>query len=73
MRKSGSVSFEQPVYQIDRIALFLIDDLSVHLRHLQVCMSEQLRGRIEVGTERQHHRRKRVAGEVGSNIQSKQM
>lgn len=64
MRKSGSVSVEQPLYRTDRIVLFLIDDLSVHLPHLQVCMSEQLRGRIEVGTERQHHCGKRVAGRM---------
>ena len=56
------VLVEQPVYQIDCIVLFLIDDFGVHLRHLHVSMTEQFRGGIEVGAKRQHHRRKRVTG-----------
>ena len=31
---------EQPIYQIDRIILFLIDDFGVHLCHLHIGMTE---------------------------------
>ena len=55
---------EQSVHQIDRIVLFLIDDFGIHLRHLHIGMAEQLRGRVEVCSERQHHRRERVAARV---------
>lgn len=65
------VSVEQPVHQIDCIVLFLIDDFGVHLRHLHVGMTEQLRGGIEVGAKRQHHRRERVTGSVEQNTGSK--
>ena len=58
------VSVEQPVYQIDRIILLLIDDLGVYLCHLHVGMTEQFRGGIKVGAKRQHHCRKRVTGSV---------
>ena len=64
VQRTVLVSVEQPVYQIDRIVLFLIDDFGVHLCHLHVSMPEQLRGGIEVGAKRQHHRRKRVTGRV---------
>ena len=53
-------SLKQSVYQIDCIVLFLIDDFGIHLRHLHICMTEQFGGRVEVCTERQHHRRERV-------------
>lgn len=67
VQRTIHVSVEQPVHQIDRIILFLIDDFGVYLCHLHVGMTEQLRGGIEVGAKRQHHRRKRVTGRV-SNI-----
>ena len=53
---------EQSVHQIDRIVLFLIDDFGVDLRHFHIGMTEQFRGRVEVCTGCQHHRRERVAG-----------
>lgn len=55
---------EQSVHQIDRIVLFLIDDFGIHLRHLHIGMAEQLRGRVEVCSERQHHRGESVARRV---------
>lgn len=55
---------EQAIYQIDGIILFLIDDFGIHLRHLHIGMTEQLRGGIEICTERQHHRRKSMARRV---------
>ena len=61
VQRTIHVSIEQPVHQIDRIVLFLIDDFGIHLRHLHICMTEQFGGRVEVCTERQHHRRERVA------------
>ena len=64
VQRTIHVSVEQPVYQIDRIILFLIDDFGVYLCHLHVGMTEQFRGGIKVGTKRQHHRRKRVTGRV---------
>ena len=64
VQRTVLVSVEQSVHQIDCIVLFLIDDFGVHLRHLYVGMTEQLRGGIEVGAKRQHHRRKRVTGGV---------
>lgn len=64
VQRTIHVSVEQSVYQIDRIVLFLIDDFGVHLCHLHIGMTEQLRGSIEVGAKRQHHRRKRVTGSV---------
>lgn len=63
---------EQSVHQIDRIVLFLIDDFGIHLRHLHIGMAEQLRGRVEVCSERQHHRGERVAARVEYTRQSKQ-
>ena len=62
---------EQSVHQIDRIVLFLIDDFGIHLRHLYIRMTKQFRGRVEVCTERQHHRGKRVAARVEQNTGSK--
>lgn len=64
VQRTIHVSVEQPVHQIDCIVLFLIDDFGVHLCHLHVGMTEQLRGGIEVGAKRQHHRCKRVTGGV---------
>ena len=64
VQRTIHVSVEQPVHQIDCIVLFLIDDFGVYLCHLHVGMTEQLRGGIEVGAKRQHHRRKRVTGGV---------
>ena len=55
---------EQPVYKIDGIILFLIDDFGIHLCHLHIGMTEQLRGSIEICSERQHHRGERVARRV---------
>ena len=49
VQRTIHVSIEQPVHQIDRIVLFLIDDFGVYLCHLHVGMTEQLRGGIEVG------------------------
>lgn len=37
---------EQPVYQINGIILFLVDDFGVHLCHFHIGMTEQLRGGI---------------------------
>ena len=51
---------EQPVYQIDGIILFLIDDFGIHLRHFHIGMTEQLRGGIEICSKCQHHRGKSV-------------
>ena len=62
VQRTIHVSVEQPVHQIDRIILLLIDDFGVYLCHLHVGMTEQLRGCIEVGAKRQHHRRERVTG-----------
>ena len=64
VQRTVRVSVEQSVYQIDRIILFLIDDFGVHLCHLHVGMTEQLRGGIEVRAKRQHHRRERVPSGV---------
>lgn len=64
LQRTIYVSVEQPVYQIDRIILFLIDDFGVHLCHLHIGMAEQFRGRVEVCTKRQHHRCERVAARV---------
>lgn len=47
--------FEQTIYQINRIVLFLIDDLGVHLRHLHIGMIKQFRGRVQICAQRQHH------------------
>jgi len=55
---------EQPVYKIDGIILFLIDDFGIHLCHLHIGMTEQLRGSIEICSERQHHRGESVAQAV---------
>lgn len=62
---------EQSIHQIDRIVLFLIDDFGIHLRHLHIGMAEQLRGRVEVCSERQHHRGERVDVCVEQNTRSK--
>ena len=70
VQRTVHISVEQPVHQIDCIVLFLIDDFGVHLCHLHVGMTEQLRGGIEVGAKRQHHRRERVTGGVEQNPQS---
>lgn len=70
VQRTIHVSVEQPVHQIDCIVLFLIDDFGVYLCHLHVGMTEQLRGCIEVGAKRQHHRRERVTGGVEQNPQS---
>ena len=40
VQRTIHVSVEQPVYQIDRIVLFLIDDFGVYLSHLHVGMTE---------------------------------
>lgn len=64
VQRTIHVSVEQPVHQIDRIVLFLIDDFGVYLCHLHVGMTEQFRGDIEVDAKRQHHRRKRVMGKM---------
>ena len=71
VQRTIHVSVEQPVHQIDSIVLLLIDDFGVHLCHLHVGMTEQLRGGIEVGAKRQHHRRKRVTEAVEQNTGSK--
>lgn len=71
LQRTIHVSVEQPVYQIDRIILFLIDDFGVDLCHLHVSMTEQFRGCIKVGTKRQHHRRKRVTGGMEYTRRSK--
>lgn len=42
VQRTIHVSIEQPVHQIDRIVLFLIDDFGVYLCHLYVGMTEQL-------------------------------
>lgn len=73
VQRTIHVSVEQPVHQIDCIVLFLIDDFGVYLCHLHVGMTEQLRGGIEVGAKRQHHRRKRVTGGVEQNPQSSRL
>lgn len=44
-------SIKQPIHQINRIIFLLIDNLGVHLRHLDISMTKQLRGRIEICTE----------------------
>lgn len=64
VQRTIHVSVEHPVHQIDCIVLLLIDDFGVYLCHLYVGMTEQLRGCIEVGAKRQHHRRERVTGGV---------
>lgn len=64
VQRTIHVSVEQPVYQINRIVLSLTDDFGVHLRHLHIGMTDQLRGGIEAGAKRQHHRRKRVTEAV---------
>lgn len=53
----GSESIEQSIHEIHRLVFLSVDDFSIDLRHLHVRMSEQFRGRIKVGSERQHHRR----------------
>ena len=55
---------EQPVYKIDGIILFLIDDFGIHLCHLHIGMTEQLRGSIEICSERQHLRGESVERRV---------
>lgn len=64
VQRTVRVSVEQSVHQIDCIVLFLIDDFGVDLRHLHIGMTEQFRGRVEVCTERQHHRCERVPARV---------
>ena len=66
------VSVEQPVHQIDRIVLFLIDDFGIYLCHLHIGMAEQFRGRVEVCAQRQHHRRERMPEAVEYTRRSKQ-
>ena len=46
----------------DRLLLALVHDLSINLSSLDVLMPEELGDRVEVGTERQHHRCEGVAG-----------
>lgn len=64
---------KQPIHQIDGIIFLLIDNLSVHLRHLNIGMAKQLGGSVEVSTKCQHHCCKCMPRCVKQNIGSKQM
>lgn len=58
---------KQPIHQIDGIIFLLIDNLSVHLRHLNIGMAKQLGGSVEVSTKCQHHCCKCMPRRVGTH------
>ena len=60
------MSAKYVINQIHRFNFLAVNDFRVNLRGLHVGVSEQFRYRVEVCTERQHHRGERVpTGVIG--------